>query len=505
MSKPSTAHKTMTWRLASVALALIVAIPLNAAEVAPWSSPSVSIGQGRTVDAPHASYDAAIARYLDLARESNLALRGQDQEVRRALAVLDEARAQYRPRIELSARYTRADGGRTQSIPVGDLVNPAYQTLNQLLIAQGQAPRFSDIDNQEIVFLRPREQDTRLTMSQPIYAPAIAAGIRSADFAAQSSDAARAALSRTLERDIEVAYLNWLRAREAVAIVESSRALLAENLRVNRVLFDNGKLTKDYVLRAQAEVLSVEQQLLDSGNSIALAQSYFNFLLNRPLDAAIEVVETPDPQGHAQKALAKLGPGMDQLEYLPLEREARKNRAEIAQLDAGANAAAARVDVERAAFAPSVGFGLDLGTQGEDYGFGSGRNFAAASVVLNWTVFDFGRRHARVSAAYAQAEQAQLRRAEVAQQISLEVRQSSDRLRTGLASLATADARRQAAAEAFRIAARKRDAGSIAQVEFIDARSALTSAELNQTLTRFDVLVRLAELRAAIALPASAG
>jgi outer membrane protein len=36
-------------------------------------------------------------------------------------------------------------------------------------------------------------------------------------------------------------------------------------------------------------------------------------------------------------------------------------------------------------------------------------------------------------------------------------------------------------------------------VEFIDARSALTSAELNHTLTRFDVLARRAELEYATA------
>ena len=34
----------------------------------------------------------------------------------------------------------------------------------------------------------------------------------------------------------------------------------------------------------------------------------------------------------------------------------------------------------------------------------------------------------------------------------------------------------------------------ISQVEFIDARSALTSAELNHNLTRFNVLARRAEL-----------
>ena len=43
-------------------------------------------------------------------------------------------------------------------------------------------------------------------------------------------------------------------------------------------------------------------------------------------------------------------------------------------------------------------------------------------------------------------------------------------------------------------------AHTIAQVEFIDARTALTSAELNLNLTRFDVLVRLAELRAALGM-----
>jgi outer membrane protein len=60
--------------------------------------------------------------------------------------------------------------------------------------------------------------------------------------------------------------------------------------------------------------------------------------------------------------------------------------------------------------------------------------------------------------------------------------------------LTTAAARADAARAAFRIASRKRDEGVINQVEFIDARSALTSAELNHNVTRFDVLARRAEL-----------
>jgi len=43
-------------------------------------------------------------------------------------------------------------------------------------------------------------------------------------------------------------------------------------------------------------------------------------------------------------------------------------------------------------------------------------------------------------------------------------------------------------------ASRKRDEGVINQVEFIDARSSLTGAELNLNVTRFDVLSRQAQL-----------
>lgn len=445
-------------------------------------------------------YSQRIAGYIAAGRESNLALNAAGADVRRAKAQLDEARARYRPTISMSARYSEADGGRTQALPVGDLVNPAYRTLNELLQAQGQPARFADIANQEIRFLREREQDTRLSLTQPLYAPAIGAGIAAADASLAATDAARAAYERTLARDIEVAYLDWLRANASLKIVDASRELLAENLRVNQVLHDNGKITLDQVLRARAEMLAVEQQSQFVGNAVTQARNYFNFLLNRPLDTAIESTETPDPDIHVKQQLAALGGDPAALDVGKLEQAAQRARAEVTQIDAQVRAARAGIDVERANTLPTVGFGIDAGIQGEDYGFGPGQNYAIASLVLDWRIADFGQSRSRVAAARATMERAEIARHEVSSQIGLEVRQAADRLRTSQASLATAQARQQAAAEGFRIAARKRDAGSIAQVEFIDARSALTSADLNFNLTRFDVLVRLAELRAALAL-----
>jgi outer membrane protein TolC len=154
----------------------------------------------------------------------------------------------------------------------------------------------------------------------------------------------------------------------------------------------------------------------------------------------------------------------------------------------------AQVRVARADRWPTLSLGADGGIQGEEYQFGRGSNFATISLLLNWTFFDGGARRAAVRQADAAARKSRTELESLTQQVQLEVQQSLDRLNTSADSLATAEARADAARAAFRIASRKRDEGVISQVEFIDARSSLTGAELNLNVTRFDVLARQAEL-----------
>ena len=437
-----------------------------------------------------------IDSYVDEGLRSNLSLQSQTLEVERNLAALDAARARFLPAFGLEARYTRADGGREISIPVGTLFNPAYATLNELLAAQGQAPRFGMIDDQSIQFIREREQDTRVTVRQPIYAPAIPAAVRAQNAQLEASELGRIALARKLKRDITVGYLDWLRATNAAQIVQASLALLQENLRVNDSLFRNGKVTQDQVLRARAELLAVEQQLRESQNTTSQAQSYLNFLLNRSLSEPLEVA---DVSGEMQRTAHDLG---------SLRTAAISNRPEIAQLDRTVKAAESQIQIARSDLKPTLSLGVDAGTQGEQYEFGRGSNFAMVSLLLNWQFFDGGANRAEVRGARAVARQAATRRDEISRQIQLEVQQALDRLVTATDSLDTAKARVEAARAAFRIASRKRDEGVINQVEFIDSRSTLSSAELNLNVTTFEVFARQAELDYATAagrLPLSIG
>src|SRR4029078_7305024 len=106
-----------------------------------------------------------------------------------------------------------------------------------------------------------------------------------------ASEYSHQALARRLKRDITLGYLRRLMAERKQGIVDASLTLLNENLRVNDSLFRNGKITQDQVLRARAELLQVTQQSREAENAAAQSRSYLNFLLNRPLDTALENVE----------------------------------------------------------------------------------------------------------------------------------------------------------------------------------------------------------------------
>jgi outer membrane protein len=295
--------------------------------------------------------------YIAAAMRSNLALQSENYSVDESRAALATARARFFPELSLSARYTVNHGGRDLNFPVGDLLNPVYSTLNSLLIAQGQPPRFPPLDNINIPMLRDHEQDTHLAVRQPLYAPAISAGMHAQQALLGASEQQRIAVARQLKRDVSVAYLNWLQAGEAVNIVSSTQQLLAENQRINQSLFGNGKITEDQPLRAQAELLAIEQQLQEARDNLTQAQSYVNFLLNRPLDTSLEMTSAANISTAQAPELSSL------------QQQAAAQRPELKQLAQGVAAANEQIQVARAAALPTLSVGVDTGIQGEKYGF----------------------------------------------------------------------------------------------------------------------------------------
>jgi hypothetical protein len=70
--------------------------------------------------------------YIRIALLDNLVLKEKNISLEKSQIALKSAKSLFFPTTYFEGQYTLANGGREISIPVGDLLNPVYQTLNQI-------------------------------------------------------------------------------------------------------------------------------------------------------------------------------------------------------------------------------------------------------------------------------------------------------------------------------------------------------------------------------------
>lgn len=408
--------------------------------------------------------------YIQEAIRSNLTLRAERLAEAGADAAVGEARSLMLPSVAVHARYSEATG----VLNLGDLVNPAYAALNQLT---GTTSFPTDVNAQ-----LPFRQETTMRLTQPLFNPAIAENYRLTRRLQALQGEQVELVARQLAADVQVAWLDHARAAQVVALYRNTLPLLDENQRVNERLLSAGKVTPDALFRARAERSAVEQQLAEAEVRQQAARQAFNLLLDRPLDAALELL--PD---------SLFMPSSD----LPLDEalaSARARREELRQAELGVQIADSRRGLARSSRLPTVALAVDYGVQGSDYRFNRDSDFTVASLVLQWNAFNGGRTGAQMRQASADREQATVRRQQLEKAIALQVEVAHRSLAVSRSALMTADQRLQAARRTFELVSRRYDEGMAAQVEYLDARVAYTSAELNRILTQYDVAVQWVEL-----------
>ncbi|HEY1077290.1 MAG TPA: TolC family protein, partial [Fontimonas sp.] len=170
---------------------------------------------------------------------------------------------------------------------------------------------------------------------------------------------------------------------------------------------------------------------------------------------------------------------------------------ELRQLDQAIGASEAARRAALAGQLPTLAFAADYGIQGVDYDVGRDDDFSTVSLVLNWTLWDFGARANRRRQAEAETDQLRAERRDLQHKLAIAQWSAAESLQLALRSIEAAEARVAAAEEVFRIAERKRAAASLSQVEFIDAQRSQTEARLNLAIARCEALDRAAELELA--------
>lgn len=426
-----------------------------------------------------------IDRYIRQALDSNLALQQAEFSYEKSIASLREARGMFLPSASIEARYSRAEGGRIIDFPIGDLLNPIYQTLNLL----SGIPAFpTDVPNEQFQFYREREHDTKVRVVQPVFQPKIYYNYKIQKYISNVEEASRDAYARQLVSEVKTAYYNYLTAIQVVELALRTQTVLEENLHVSQSLYDNQKATIDVVYRARTELSRLEQQQAEANKLYELSKAYFNFLLNRALETPIDVqyVHTPENREPLTRDI--------------LEENALRQREELRQLTAAINAQRNGVKLNRASFLPALSVVFDYGYQGEEYKFNKDYDYWMASGVLSWNLFNGGQDRAKIQRAKLEQARLETQQMEVQKKIQLDVLRAYEDLRVVIQSIDAAQQALVSAEKSFDVVRKKYQQGMASQIEFLDAQNTYTQAELNTIIVNYDYFIKQAELEKTTAM-----
>jgi outer membrane protein len=424
-----------------------------------------------------------LQEYIHVGLENNLALQQQEAGFRKSLEALKQARGLFYPALAVNARYSVAEGGRTIEFPIGDLLNPVYATLNQLTSSNA----FPQVENQEFLFLRPNEQDTRLRFIQPVFNSDLYYNAKIKKEMAGAEEISMNQYRQELVAEIKKAYYAVGMTRSILTMLEQTRLLLVENVRVNERLVENDKVTRDNLYRSQTELSKFDQQFLVARKNGLNAKAYFNFLLNKPLMDTIYTEMLPE----MPRLLDKLN---------NYTKQALDNREELKYLEKYIDISALQIKMNQSSALPDLLVVADYGFQGETYQFNRDQDYLQASVVLNWKLFQGFENRAKIREAYIQKEILDKQLEEARSRIELQVTSTLIGLRATEMSLVSAESQVKSAREGFRLVNRKYNEGQSTLVEFLDARSTLTQAEANLIISRYTYLSDFAEFEKEIAL-----
>lgn len=415
--------------------------------------------------------------YIKAGLDSNQQLKQKTFDVTKAKLDLERAKALFLPQANFSSQYTLASGGRSQDIPIGDLLNNVYSTLNQLTSSN----KFPQVQNQSIKFLPNNFHDTKVEIAMPLYNPELKYNRSIKEEMITGTQAEINVYKRELVKNIQQAYYQYLQAGKATDIYTNALTVVNENLRVSEKLVKNNVATRDVVLKSQAQVSSVQTQLTDAQQNKKNAAAYFNFLLNRPFETPIEV---------------------DSTIYYTLDNsisltDASNNREELQQIKSGEKALQTSQKLNQSFALPRLNAFYNVGFQGFGVNLFDKQFYQLGGLQLTWSIFKGNDNKLKIKQTQANIEQLHTQYDDVQKQLQLQSTTAYNSYIAALQALKSARDEVLSTKEAYRLTDKKYREGQALQIEVIDARIQMTNAEIKYSLAQLAALNKSAEVQRA--------
>ncbi len=413
--------------------------------------------------------------YLKRGLDSNLALRQQSFDLAKAKVDLERAKTLFYPQAQINAQYTLASGGRSIDIPIGDLLNNVYSSLNQLT----SSTKFPQVQNQSIQFLPNNYNDTKIEVTVPVYNPALQYNKKIKEQQIFTQQQQLNLYRRELVFNIKQAYYQYLQATKAAEIYINALATVNESLRYNEKLVKNQVATKEVVLRARTEVSKVQTSLADAESQQKNAAAYFNFLLNQPLETAVVADSTLFQATLNEKVVAA---------------EAPQNREELKQLSSTEKILETSRKLNNTYKLPVLNGFYNIGFQGYGYHFGDNQFYQLGGLQLTWNLFKANDNRLKVKQDQIDIDAIKTQYQSVSQQLALQVTTAYNEYQSALTAMHNATDEVTSTHEAYRLTNSRYLQGQALQIELIDARTQMTNADITASLAQLAVVNKEAEL-----------
>lgn len=406
--------------------------------------------------------NTVLDQYIQSAFSNNKGLKDQSFQLTKSLLALQEAKSLFGPNVSLLGSYTKSQGGRTIDIPLGDIMNPVYNSLNQLT----NSHNFKSLENASVQLNPDNFYDAKIRTSLPLINAEIYYNQKIKKEQITQQQAAMNVYKRELVRDIKTAYYQYYQAAQAVAIYNNALSLINENIRINESMVRNGVRNNTALYRSQTEKEKTAADINKAVNNRQNAKAYFNFLLNRGLEENITLdstlLTTPEQL-----------PGKDINE-----------REELAQYKSATTVYRLNEQLQRSYLVPKLSTFIDLGSQGTVANFDANTRYYLFGVNLEWNLFASHKNKYKIKQAANDVASITNAASQTTDQLQLQLYQALNNYQTALRNFKTAQSQLAFAERYYRDQMKVYKEGQLLYIELLDAQNQLTQAQLQTTVSQ---------------------
>jgi outer membrane protein TolC len=425
--------------------------------------------------APARAQESMLENYIREAFKNNQGLQGQQLQLEKSMYALKEARALFLPNISFGASYSKADGGRTIDLPIGDLFNPVYKSLNQLT----NSSSFPALQNQSILLNPDNYYDARFRTTLSLINSEIYYNEKIKNENISQQKAAVNVYKRELVKEIKTAFYKYFQTVKAEEIYNNALTLVNENIRVNQSLLKNGMRNGTALTRSETEKQKIEASITQAAGNRKNVQAYINFLMNRPLESTV-VLDTASFVTENQTLSFIMNSNID-------------GREELQELQSVIQTHELNKKLQSAYMVPKLNTFLDLGSQGFKFQYSNKTQYYVWGLNLEMNLFAGGLHKYRIQQANVGKQAAENSYQETSSQMQMQLLQSVNNLQTAISDYQNAKTQLSLAEKYYTDQNKVYKAGQLLYIELLDALTQLTNARLQVAVTIANMQVAYAD------------